>query len=116
MDMQKLVEDSLISPDLLARHLRTTKREIGETLGIAPESLSRKQRIASISVQTSLRHLIEILNAVSPAVGNSLMAYAWYRSEPVTGFGGRTPEEIVKDGENDALKAHILRRLEGGYA
>ena len=44
------------------------------------------------------------------------MAYAWYRSEPIVGFGGRTPEEIVKDGENEALKSHILRSLEGGYA
>ncbi|WP_170498835.1 hypothetical protein [Ruegeria atlantica] len=116
MEMRDLVEDRLISPDRLARHLKTTKREIGETLGIAPESLSRRQRIASVSVQTSLRHLVEILNAVAPAVGNSLMAYAWYRSEPIVGFGGRTPEEIVKDGENEALKSHILRRLEGGYA
>lgn len=116
MEMRNLIEDRLISPDRLAHHLRTTKREIGETLGIAPESLSRRQRIASVSVQTSLRHLVEILNTVSPAVGSSLMAYAWYRSEPITGFGGRTPEEIVKDGENDALRAHILRRLEGGYA
>ena len=116
MQMRELIDDRLISPDRLAQHLKTTKREIGETLGISPESLSRRQRIASVSVQTSLRHLIEILNTVAPAVGNSLMAYAWYRSEPIRGFGGRTPEEIVKDGETDALKSHILRRLEGGYA
>ena len=45
MEMRNLVEDRLISPDRLARHLKTTKREIGETLGIAPESLSRRQRI-----------------------------------------------------------------------
>ena len=38
MEMRDLVEDRLISPDRLARHLKTTKREIGETLGIAPES------------------------------------------------------------------------------
>lgn len=116
MEMRELIEDQLISPDRLAEHLKTTKREIGKTLGISPESLSRRQRIASVSVQMSLRHLIEILNTVVPAVGNSLMAYAWYRSEPIGGFGGRTPEEIVKDGETDALKSHILRRLEGGYA
>lgn len=116
MEMRELVDDNLISPERLARQLKTTKKEIGETLGIAPESLSRRQRIASMSVQTSLRHLVEILNAVTPAVGNSVMGYAWYRSEPIAGFGGRTPEEIVKSGEIDALKAHILRRLEGGYA
>ena len=116
MELRDLVEDQLISLGRLARYLKTTKREIGETLGIAPESLSRKQRITSVSVQKSLRHLVEILNAVAPVVGGSLMAYAWYRSEPILGFGGRTPEEIVKDGETAALKSHVLRRLEGGYA
>lgn len=108
--------DAKISPDKLAVELRTTKREIGQTIGISEESLSRKARIASPATQTSLRHLVEILNAVKPAVGNLVMAFAWFRSEPIVGFGGRTPEEIVKDGEFEALRAHIARGLEGGYA
>ena len=116
MSLAELTEGSLISPDKLANELRTTKREIGQTIGIPPESLSRKARIASVATQTSLRHLIEILNAVKPAVGNLVMAYAWFRSEPIVGFGGRTPEQIVKDGEFEALRAHVKRRLEGGYA
>ena len=116
MSLADLTQGTLISPDKLASELRTTKREIGETIGVPQESLSRKTRIASAATQTSLRHLIEILNAVKPAVGNLVMAFAWFRSEPITGFGGRTPEQIVKDGEFEALRAHIRRRLEGGYA
>lgn len=116
MSLAELTQDTLISPDKLANQLRTTKREIGETIGVPQESLSRKTRIASTATQTALRHLIEILNAVKPAVGNLVMAFAWFRSEPITGFGGRTPEQIVKDGEFEALRAHIRRRLEGGYA
>jgi hypothetical protein len=116
MSLAELTQDALISPDKLARELRTTKREIGETIGVPQESLSRKARVASAATQTSLRHLIEILNAVKPAVGNMVMAFAWFRSEPIVGFGGRTPEEIVRDGEFEALRAHIKRRLEGGYA
>jgi hypothetical protein len=116
MSLAEITEGALISPDKLADELRTTKREIGETIGVPHESLSRKARIASVSTQTSLRHLVEILNAVRPAVGNLVMAFAWFRSEPIVGFGGRTPEAIVKDGEFEALRAHIRRRLEGGYA
>lgn len=116
MSLAELTDGPVISPEKLASELRTTKREIGETIGVPPESLSRKARVASVSTQTSLRHLVEILNAVKPAMGNLVMAFAWFRSEPIIGFGGRTPEAIVKDGEFDALRAHIQRRLAGGYA
>ena len=115
MKLIDFTDGDLISPDKLAVRLRTTRREIGETIGVAPESLSRKERVSSTATQTALRHLIEILNSVTPMVGNMVMAYAWFRSEPVIGFGGRTPDRIVKDGEFDALRAHIQRRLEGGY-
>ena len=105
-----------ISPDALAALLKTSKREIGGTLGISAESLSRGARVSSAKVQTQLRQLAEILNLVAGRFGNPMLAYAWYRSEPLTGFAGRTPEEVVKAGNFDGLKAHILRRLDGGYA
>jgi hypothetical protein len=116
MHLASTVEHGRISPEHLAAGLHTTKRELGETLGIPKESLSRETRIKSVSVQMKLRQLVEFLNAVTPAVGSSLMAYAWFRSEPIAGFGGRTPEQIVKDGEGDGLRAHIARRHEGGFA
>ena len=116
MSLAQLTEDAVISPEKLASELRTTKRELGETIGIPQESLSRKARVESVSTQTSLRHLVEILHAITPVVGNLIMAFAWFRSEPIIGFGGRTPEQIVKDGEFEALRAHIKRRLAGGYA
>ena len=116
MQLTSTVADGSISPDRLAASLRTTKREIGETIGVSPESLSRQTRIRSVGTQTKLRHLIEVLNAVTPMVDSAIMAYAWFRSEPISGFGGRTPEQIVKDGESEGLRAHIQRRLEGGYA
>lgn len=114
--LSDVIEGPVISPDRLADAMRTTKKEIGTTLGLSPQSLSRKDRVATASVQTALRHLLEILNAVTPSFGNTLLAFAWFRSEPIEGFGGRTPEEIVKDGEFDALRAHVSRKLEGGYA
>ena len=116
MSLAALTEGPDISSELLVAQLRTTKRELGETIGVAPESLSRKSRRSSPSIQMQLRHLVEILNMVSGQFGNLIMAYAWYRSEPIIGFGGRTPEEIVKHGNFNGLRAHILRRLDGGFA
>lgn len=116
MTLAALADGPTISADKLAVELRTTKKEIGETIGISPESLSRKERLASPTTQTALRRLVEILNAVSSVFGNMIIAFAWYRSEPIVGFGGRTPEQIVKDGEFEALRTHIQRRFAGGYA
>ena len=116
MALLDFTEGDLISPDKVASTLLTTKKEIGETMGIPGPSLSRKERIKSPATQRTLRHLVEVLIAVKPLVGNFIMAYAWFRSEPLVGFGGRTPDRVVKDGEFDALRTHIQRRIEGGYA
>lgn len=116
MTLANIADGPVISVDKLAAELKTTKRELGETIGVPPESLSRAERAGSVSTQTALRHLVEILNAVSSAFGNMVIAFAWYRSEPLIGFGGRTPEQIVKDGEFNALRLHVQRRLDGGYA
>ena len=42
--------------------------------------------------------MIEIINKVTPRFGSELMAYAWYRSEPLAGFAGQTPMRLVLDG------------------
>ena len=116
LELKHYIDGDIISPDRIASQLRTTKKEISQTLGMAPEALTRKRRIETPTVQSLLRVFLETLNTVKPQTGNSLMAYEWYRSEPIVGFGGRTPAEIVQDGEADALRAHILRRLDGGFA
>ena len=33
--------------------------------------------------------------------GSALVAYAWYRSEPLPGFGGQTAMQLVRDGKAD---------------
>jgi hypothetical protein len=42
--------------------------------------------------------MVEILNRVTPRFGSALIAYAWYRSEPLPGFGGLTAMQLVQDG------------------
>jgi hypothetical protein len=45
-----------------------------------------------------------------------MQAYAWYRSEPLSGFGDLTAGELVKRGLADAVLAHLNRVAEGGFA
>ncbi len=77
--------------------------------GIASESLSRRQRFASASVQMSRRPLIQIMNAV--ALDSSLLACVWHRFEPIVDFRERMPDKMVKESESEALKSHIYRPI-----
>ena len=58
----------------------------------------RPDRVASAKTQKRLREMVEILNRVEPRFGSPLIAYAWYRSEPLAGFGGLTAMQLVRDG------------------
>ncbi len=54
--------------------------------------------------------MIEILNRVEPRFGSALIAYAWYRSEPLPGFGGLTPDpmqQLVQSGQAAEVMDYI---------
>ena len=60
--------------------------------------------------------MLEILNRVGAETGSPLAAYAWFRAEPLPGFGGTTPDQLVRDGKADHVHAFLDRIMAGGYA
>lgn len=101
---------------MVASELRTTKSEIAGTIGLASDALSRASRIGAPKTQMRLRQMLEILCRVEAEVGSDLVAYAWFRSEPLPGFGGVRPCELVKEGNADMVHAYLDDVLAGGYA
>ena len=59
------------------------------------------------SLERRLRELVEVLNKVEPRFGSELMAYAWYRSEPLPGFDGRTAMQLVQEGKAQQVLEYI---------
>jgi len=116
MDFRSLTDDGAFSPELISSALRTTRAEIAATLGLGRDAFSRRDRVRAVKTQTRLREMVEILNRVEPLTGSPLAAYAWFRSEPLSGFGGLTAEQLVRDGHADFVRAHLDRVLAGGYA
>lgn len=116
MNLVNVADNSLFSPRKLAEMLRTTQDEIARTLGLGRDAIARKDRLASARTQKRLREMIEVLNRVEPRFGSALIAYAWYRSEPLPGFGGRTAMQLVQDGEADAVMDYIDAVDAGIYA
>jgi Protein of unknown function (DUF2384) len=107
MNLAEYAEGGLFSPRKIADALRTTSAEIARTAGLGIDAVQRKTRIRSDRTQRRLREMTEILNKVEPRFGSALMAYAWYRSQPLPGFAGMTAMQLVRDGRADDVLEYI---------
>ena len=116
MQFQEYMDNQVFSPALIAAALRTTKSEIAGTLGLGKDAFSRTSRVRARKTQVRLRQMMELLNRVEAATGSPLAAYAWFRSEPLPGFGGATPDLLVREGRADDVRAYLDRIMAGGYA
>ncbi len=116
MRFEEFVEDQVFSPTLVAEVLRTTKSEVAATLGLGRDAFARASRIRARKTQSRIRQMLEILNRVEAATGSSLAAYAWFRAEPLPGFGGATPDRLLRDGRAEDVHAYLDRIMAGGYA
>ncbi|UFS68225.1 MbcA/ParS/Xre antitoxin family protein (plasmid) [Paracoccus denitrificans] len=107
MRIEVFAEGGQFAPGRIAEVLRTTKDEVARTVGLGRDAVMRPDRIASAKTQKRLREMVEILNRVEPRFGSSLIAYAWYRSEPLAGFGGLTAMQLVRDGHAADVMEYI---------
>lgn len=98
MGLAQYADDGVFAPKKIADAFRTTSEEIARTAGLGKDAVQRRDRVRSDKTQRRLREMIEVLNKVEPRFGSALMAYAWYRSEPLPGFSGLTAMQLVRDG------------------
>lgn len=98
MSIAEYAEGGIFAPGKIAHILRTTSEEIARSAGLGKDAVQRKDRVRSDKTQRRLREMIEVVNKVEPRFGSPLMAYAWYRSEPLPGFSGQTAMQLVRVG------------------
>ncbi|MCK9549519.1 MbcA/ParS/Xre antitoxin family protein [Aquamicrobium sp.] len=107
MSLAQYADKGIFSPSKIAHALRTTSEEVARTAGLGKDAVQRKERVRSDKTQRRLREMIEIVNKVEPRLGSELMAYAWYRSEPLPGFSGQTAMQLVRAGRADEVLEYI---------
>lgn len=107
MVLTHFAEGGQFEPRKMAAALRTSAEEIALTVGLGKDALQRRSRVTSDKTQRRLRELAEVLNKVAPRFGSELMAYAWYRSEPLPGFDGRTAMQLVREGKAQQVLEYI---------
>jgi hypothetical protein len=107
LGLARYSDDGIFAPRKIADVFRTTSEEIAHTAGLGKDAIQRKDRVRSNKTQRRLREMVEIVNKVEPRFGSALMAYAWYRSEPLPGFSGHTAMQLVRNGRADEVLDYI---------
>jgi hypothetical protein len=107
MGLAQYADDGFFAPAKIAQTLHTTSEEVARTAGLGRDAVQRKERVRSDRTQRRLREMVEVLNKVEPRFGSALMAYAWYRSEPLPGFSGQTAMQLVRGGRSDEVLDYI---------
>ncbi len=107
MGLNQYSDNGFFAPRKIADALRTTSEEVARTAGLGKDAVQRKERVRSDKTQRRLREMIEIVNKVEPRFGSVLMAYAWYRSEPLPGFSGMTAMQLVRAGRAEDVLDYI---------
>lgn len=107
MALTLYADDGLFAPTKIADAFRTTKDEVARSAGLGRDAVLRSDRLRSDKTQRRLREMVEIVNKVEPRFGSALMAYAWYRSEPLPGFSGATAMALVQQGRADEVLEYI---------
>jgi len=107
MGLAQYADNGYFAPRKIADTLLTTSAEVARTAGLGRDAVQRADRIKSDKTQRRLREMVEILNKVEPRFGSALLAYAWYRSEPLPGFSGQTAMQLVRDGRAEDVLDYI---------
>ena len=107
MGLTQYASDGLLTPRKIAQKLRTTSEDLARSAGLSNGAFQRRDRIASGETQRRLRELVEVIDRVAPRLGSALMAYAWYRSQPLPGFSGQTAMQLVRSGRAEDVLGYI---------
>jgi uncharacterized protein (DUF2384 family) len=109
-------QDGTLSVDRVADEFRLSKGQLAETVGVNREALYKTSRAVAPKTQSRIREMVEIIERIKEWAGGKDQAMAWYRSQPIPAFGGRTAESLVKDGKAGALRDYLDHLAMGGFA
>lgn len=107
MGLMQYSDSGFFTPRKIADAFHTTSEEVARTAGLGKDAIQRKARVRSDRTQRRLREMVEVVNKVEPRFGSALMAYAWYRSEPLPGFSGMTAMQLVRAGRAEEVLDYI---------
>jgi hypothetical protein len=105
-----------VSVGRVAKRFGMSKGQLAETIGLRPETVYRAARMGAPKTQARATEMLEIIGRIADWAGGEKQAMAWYRAEPISAFGGRTAESLVKEGKASAVRDYLDHVATGGFA
>ena len=116
MSLAQYADEGLFAPRKIAHAFHTTSEDVARSAGLGRDAIQRRDRVRSDKTQRRLREMVEVVNKVEPRFGSALIAFAWYRSEPLPGFSGQTAMQLVREGRASEILEFIDAVDAGVYA
>lgn len=105
----------LISPQRVSEALRLPLAQLARLAQVHRNTL--RQHPGSPAVQERLGEVARIIAAAADLLGGDTgRAIVWFKHQPLSGFDGRTAEELVAAGHSDAVLTHLEMLRDGVYA
>lgn len=111
---REMTENDAAGP--LCAAVRTTRGDLAQTLGLAKTALSQGPAGLSSKARSRLGEFQKILRRLEPLTGSAVIAFAYYRGQPIPEFGGRTAEALVKEGRASRVQDFLDHAASGGFA
>ena len=104
-----------LSPQRMSEAMKMPLSHLARIAKVHRNSLS--QHPSSQTVQTKLGEVARVITTASDLLGGDMgKAIVWFRYQPLSGFDGKTAEDLVTDGHADAVLTHLELLRDGGYA
>jgi len=103
----------VLSPKRFSQAMHIDLQTLAEQAHVHRNTISRAP--GSRGVQEFLREALRVIKAATDLNGDLNKALFWYRNEPLSVFGYKTPERLVSEGRTDDLLPYMAS-LEAGAA
>ncbi len=101
----------MLSPKRFSAAIHVDLQTLAEQAHVHRNTISRAP--ASRGIQDFLREAVRVIKAATDLTGDLGKAVFWYRNEPLSVFGYKTPERLVSEGRTDDLLRYVTS-LEAG--
>ena len=103
----------VLSPKRFSQAMHIDLHTLAEQAHVHRNTIRRAP--GSRGVQDFLREALRVIKAATDLNGDLNKALFWYRNEPLSVFGYKTPERLVSEGRTDDLLPYMAS-LEAGAA
>ena len=103
----------VLSPKRFSQAMHIDLQTLAEQAHVHRNTIRRAP--GSRGVQGFLREALRVIKAATDLNGDLNKALFWYRNEPLSVFGYKTPERLVSEGRTDDLLPYMAA-LEAGAA